>query len=420
MFNNNVVQARRQHLETITHRHGIAGGFRTMAPAVLDQVPDWLRKLRSKISSAESGVQWTAVMQGNGVLPPLHIDTIVPYTMVFDVAQASECTVDVPGPAGMDIHLYVPEDVCKKLAKGVFSTILELVHYDQRHYYHGIRNDLGWALIKQIRGLQNGEGTKINFLEAQRRTLRCTELKDYPKFKASTSQLRLDWQEAVLNNDINHDDAWSARNIKNFLAENLADVFQGNMDRWNLDPANKDKTVPEALEYATSLYTAQYRIQDRKRKATESHSSFVAGAHDQSEYGAQPTYTYPRAQNTFHSDRGGRGSAVRGGGGRGYRGRGAPRRFNGGRGYSDPKRAARGQQWSPQQQRQQPQSSARSYYVEIEEDGSQHWEPEDEKMQEQPEEEAAADNSFLARVDEQAASGCLEGVDRDTFGQGTQ
>jgi hypothetical protein len=418
-----------KHLSVVTHRHGIAGGFSTRAPAVLKQVPDWLRKLRSKISSAESGIQWTTVFQGNGVFAPLHVDQIVPYTVVFDVANASECTIDVPGPAGQpEVNLYVPEDVCKKLAKGVYSTILALIDYEQRQYYDGIRPDHGWSLLHHLRQLQHGEGTHISFLEAERMAITCEELKDFPLFKTTTSQLRLDWQNAVLQGNINRDDVWSNRQIREFLATTLATVFDGHMDRWNSDPANNDKTFVDAMAYATSLYTAEFRILDRKRKASAGgSSSFVAGAHDLAEYGRnehRDKYSaYSTAPREFSSSSRGRGRG-RGRGG-GSRARPPPRR-----GYRDdvrntyppqapPARQYHQQQRHPQQQQQRPQQSrtpSHSFYVEVEEDGTEHFYPDDPLDEEQEQ-----DSSFLARVDEQAAAGCLEGIaTEDTFGQTRQ
>ena len=285
---------RREHLSVYTGiGKSITNGFSTHCPDKSDEIDDWVVKFQSSISTAESGVQWTQTLPSpTPDLPPLEVDVIVPYTKVFECAGPDQCFVMVPHPIpGLaPERLKVPSQVCDKLAKGVYASVLNLIQFKNRRFYLGVENNDGWGLLQRLRNVTNDNGTHLDGLKLKRTKLNstCNNLADFPVFKSSLLQLVIDWQHAANQQLISPSDTWSLCDTKQFVAENLSTLFDGKVEEWNNDPVNSDATLDTMIAKCVSLYITGTRRNDRKRKATESGSaSFVAAASNELQHQKQ-------------------------------------------------------------------------------------------------------------------------------------
>ena len=289
-----------QHREHLSVHTGIGksitNGFRAHCPDEPLEIDDWVVKFHSSVSTAESGVQWTQTLQPRQEgLPPLQVDVVVPYTKVFECAGPDQCFMTVPHPiqGHAPERLQVPSQICDKLAKGVYASVLNLIPYKNRRFYQGVENNDGWGLLQRLRSVTNDNGTHLDGLKSKRAKLSgtCNTLADFPIFKSELLQLVIDWQHAANQQLIIPSDTWSLGDTKQFVAEALSTVFEGKMEEWNNDPVNSGATVDTMIAKCVSLYLTGIRQNERKRKAVGSGSaSFVASTSNEMQHQKQPRY----------------------------------------------------------------------------------------------------------------------------------
>ena len=132
------------HLDVVTSKYGINGNFKEYCPSDVHRVPDWLRKLRSSVKNAESGIRWLemrVLVQGQ---PAQQIDQIVHFSEVFDAPTAAQLRVAVINPPnGQPILTPPPLDLLQKLSAQVYGLILRQISYDNRKLYQGVQEDDG-------------------------------------------------------------------------------------------------------------------------------------------------------------------------------------------------------------------------------------------------------------------------------------
>ena len=86
------------HADKICARHGIAGLLGIFAPYVqhlLNRSLTGSTNLRTNISAAESGVQWTELTNGLNARPGFDISKVIPYTTIFDYPDAASININV-------------------------------------------------------------------------------------------------------------------------------------------------------------------------------------------------------------------------------------------------------------------------------------------------------------------------------------
>ena len=99
-----------------------------------------MKRLRSAIRGAKSGVMWkeTRVRHDNSL--PALIDQVVPMAIVF--GYPTMASVRVLTPLGMTAH---PPEVLFELSSQIYSAILPLISYADHRLHHGVVDDYGWA-----------------------------------------------------------------------------------------------------------------------------------------------------------------------------------------------------------------------------------------------------------------------------------
>ena len=104
---------RYQHLDVITDKDGIAARFKEMCPAHVDQITDWIKRIRAAIRGARSGIKWSESRVLTHGAQPVDIDLVVPLTVVFDfpTPEAVRIPVPVAGPVGGIVQVCPPLDV---------------------------------------------------------------------------------------------------------------------------------------------------------------------------------------------------------------------------------------------------------------------------------------------------------------------
>ena len=162
------------HLDVVTSKYGINGNFKEYCPGDVQRIPDWLRKLRSSVKNAESGIRWLemrVLVQGQPAQP---IDQIVHFSEVFDAPTAAQLRIPVHNPPNGQLILTPPPlDLLQKLSVQVYGLVLRQISYDNRKLYQGVPEDDGFALLRHLRVSQADEGGHFDLLDQQRSALSC-------------------------------------------------------------------------------------------------------------------------------------------------------------------------------------------------------------------------------------------------------
>ena len=253
--------AQGHHLQLTGDRNGILGRFKMNCPSKKSHLPDWMKKMRNAIRSARSGLRWQGVVnliQG----APLHVDEIIPFSVVFSCPSAAALRIPVRNPAnGMQMHLAPPADVLQELSTQVYTTVVNLIDYDNRTFYEGVAEYDGWELIRHLKTCQADEGGHYEMLQAQRAVLKkaCPTLADYPTFRTACLQLKTDFDHAIRDQLISSDEDWSEKDAKNFACDILLPHLGRELALWNSDPSNVNSTLKEVFAKASSIYKVEVR-----------------------------------------------------------------------------------------------------------------------------------------------------------------
>ena len=86
----------RKHLDIVSKKSGIAGSFHENCPSRIDEMSNWIKRLRSAIRGAKSGVLWKETRVTDSNSAPEIIDQVVPMTMVFDFPTIAAVRVKCP------------------------------------------------------------------------------------------------------------------------------------------------------------------------------------------------------------------------------------------------------------------------------------------------------------------------------------
>lgn len=272
---------RYQHLDVITDKDGIAARFKEMCPAHVDQITDWIKRIRAAIRGARSGIKWSESRVLTHGAQPVDIDLVVPLTVVFDFPTPEAVSIPVPvaGPVGGIVQVCPPLDVLIQLSSQIYSTILPLIQYKNRHLHEGVPEDDGWQLLRRIREAQAEEGTMFDSLQAKRDALSCNSFSDYPTFKATVQQLKSDWDHAIANGLIDSDCGWSVRRCNEFVAELLQPLLGVELLDFVNAPGNEAIVLTDTLKKATALYRVRVRNLRKRKSATDATS--LLAAHDE-------------------------------------------------------------------------------------------------------------------------------------------
>lgn len=256
----------RNHLDVVTSKYGINGNFKEHCPGDVQRIPDWLRKLRSSVKSAESGIRWLemrVLVQGQAAQ---QVDQIVYFSEVFDWPSAAQLRIPVLNPHdGQVVLIQPPFDLQRKLSAQVYGLILRLISYDNRKLYQGVPDDDGFAILRHLRVSQANEGGHFDLLDQQRSALSCNGFADYPGFKAATLQLKADFDQAALTGLIRVDEAWPLSQAKNMVADIMQPLLGNGLADWIADPLHLHATLEETFEKASTLYRVRVRQMKHKR-----------------------------------------------------------------------------------------------------------------------------------------------------------
>ena len=258
------------HLDVVTSKYGTNGNFKEHCPGDVQRIPDWLRKLRSSVRSAESGIRWLemrVLVQGQ---PAQQIDQVVHFSEVFDWPTAVLLRIPVLNPQdGQLVMTTPPYDLQRKLSAQVYGLILRLISYDNRKFYQGVPEDDGFAILRHLRVSQADEGGHYDLLDQQRSALSCNGFADYSGFKAAALQLKADFDQAALTGLIRPDEAWPLSQAKNLVADLMQPLLGNGLADWIADTVNLHATLEQTFEKASTLY--RVRVRQMKHKRPVSH-----------------------------------------------------------------------------------------------------------------------------------------------------
>ena len=248
-------------------------------PREKSRIPDWMKKMCNAIRSARSGLRWKGVVNpapGLGLLP-IQVDEIIPFTVVFTCPSATALRVPVLNQAnGALLHLTPPADVLNELSAQIYTTVVNLIDFENRTYYQGITRDDGWELIKHLQTCQADEGGQYEMLKAQRSTLSkaCPSLAEYPTFKTACLQLKIDYEQAIRSHLINPDEDWSDKDAKLFVCGVLRPHLGRDLAVWNSDPDNIYCTLKDLFVKASSIYKVEvHQVQESASTSSLLHSA---------------------------------------------------------------------------------------------------------------------------------------------------
>jgi hypothetical protein len=264
----------RKHLDIVSNKSGIAGSFNENCPSRIDEMSNWVKRLRSAIRGAKSGVLWKETRVTDPQSAPMVIDQVVPMTIVFDFPTMA--AVRVKCPPGM---IAPPPEVLLELSSQVYSVILPLISYADRRLHQGVVDDDGWALLRNLKATMHKEGDALDFLESQRDALKCDTLSDYPTFRAGVAQLKSDWDKAVADGTVDPDETWSTKACCKFVATTLQHLFDTSLSDYVEDP---HRTGPlllgDTLKKASALY--KVRVERLRKRKLDGTSTLLAQQHD--------------------------------------------------------------------------------------------------------------------------------------------
>ena len=305
------------HLQLTGNRDGILGRFKMQCPREKSRIPDWMKKMCNAIRSARSGLRWKGVVNpapGLGLLP-IAVDEIIPFTVVFTCPSAMALRIPIRNPAnGVIMHFAPPADVLNELSAQIYTTVVNLIDYENRTYYQGITRDDGWELIKHLQTCQADEGGQYELLKAQRSALRkaCPSLSDYPTFKTACLQLKIDYEQAIRSRLISPDEDWSDKDSKLFVCDVLRPHLGRDLAVWDSDPGNVYCTLKDLFVKASSIY----KVEVHQAQESASASSLLHSA--EADAVATDMYYHGQDQGQDHGARDqGRGGYHRKGKGKG-------------------------------------------------------------------------------------------------------
>ena len=264
----------RKHLDIVSNKSGIAGYFNENCPSRIDEMSNWIKRLRSAIRGAKSGFLWKETRVANPNLAPEVIDQVVPMTIVFDFPTMA--AVRVKCPPGM---FAPPPEVLHELSSQIYSVILPLISYADRRLHQGVMDDDGWALLRSLKATMHKEGDALDFLESERDALKCDTLSDYPTFRAGVAQLKSDWDKAVADGTVDSDETWSTKACCKFVATTLQHLFDAALSDYVEDPHRTGSLLLEdTLKEASALY--KVRVERLRKRKLDGISTLLAQEHD--------------------------------------------------------------------------------------------------------------------------------------------
>ena len=259
----------RRHLEIITSTDGIAQRFKDKVPSKIEAIGHWIKAIRASMKRTKAGVHWldqVVIVQGQ---PAQVISHTVPMTVVFDFPSRADVRQNVKLLNGNHVQMIPPADVMDLISSQVYNFILPLIDREDRKLHEGVPEDDAWALIARIKSAEAELGTYLELLEARRDDLTCTSLRDYPTFRASVLQLKMDWQSAIDSSLVDADEDWPNSKVKQFISDELASLLGDSLGDWTADVNNRTKTIGQTFERADAIYkTKMRRLKGNKRKLT--------------------------------------------------------------------------------------------------------------------------------------------------------
>ena len=259
----------RRHLEIITSTDGIAQRFKDKVPSKIEAIGHWIKAIRASMKRTKAGVHWldqVVIIQGQ---PAQVISHTVPMTVVFDFPSRADVRQNVKLLNGNHVQMIPPADVMDLISSQVYNFILPLIDREDRKLHEGVPEDDAWALIARIKSAEAELGTYLELLEARRDDLTCTSLRDYPTFRASVLQLKMDWQSAIDGSLVDADEDWPNSKVKQFISDELASLLGDSLGDWTADVNNRTKTIAQTFERADAIYkTKMRRLKGNKRKLT--------------------------------------------------------------------------------------------------------------------------------------------------------
>jgi hypothetical protein len=247
------------HLQLTGGRDGILGRFSKDCPKTISELPDWIDKVMNAMRGARSGIRWIGQYHPHGAAP-MQVDTTVPFTVVFTCPALAALRIPITDPVtGNLFHVSPPMDVVSELSTQVYTSIVNLIGFEQRKFYQGVAKNNGWQLIRHLRRCQANEGGQYEFLKAKRDSIKCAQFGDYPQFKTEVLQMKDDYAQAVRQGAINADEDWSLREAKIFVVDTLQPLLGSGLSEWNEDSANAGKDLDALFVKASSVYKVRYR-----------------------------------------------------------------------------------------------------------------------------------------------------------------
>jgi hypothetical protein len=258
--------------DMVEARKIVIADFREPCPKDPTLLGEWLKSMRGAIGLTNAGVRWQETVyvarNHNPGFATVHVNELVSLQMVFDLRPPYPFpTWSYRDTRRMRRTVTLPQNIMARVSKTVYTYVKSKIPTELRRYHFGVVEDDGFGLVEALRTLECGESAQIEILEARQLALSCSELKDYPDFKADLQQLHQDWITAVHRGTIAGSDALSPRKLRKILTTCLSGVFP-TLPAWLADPEHKDKDFTVHLAKATSLY--QTIFASLKRKATES------------------------------------------------------------------------------------------------------------------------------------------------------